>query len=263
MFSHVLVAYQAALLDYATKTSSTYRAAVKILSEKTHYNFTVLKDLTQVPVVRDGDIDGKKDMTPLDFDQMLFFKVNCRRIVMCSLIHSHQIPPHVLQEEYEDNNAKEKDEKVATTETTSNEAKNKIIEKEAKPSSEVHPGSDLQKSNVCDLLGLSMNEKPNKLPESDCLLDWFDEIDSSSLNLLPSHAPAAASIDLSFDLLKNYQGLASNAVGKETSRPPNKSKKNEKKNSAWMDLFADLDPLANPTSMEKKISGPNQNCLDA
>lgn len=76
MFSHVLVAYQAALLDYATKTSSTYQAALKILSEKTHYNFTVLKDLTQVPVVRDGDIgDEKKDMTPLDFDQMLFFKV--------------------------------------------------------------------------------------------------------------------------------------------------------------------------------------------
>lgn len=75
MFSHVLVAYQAALIDYATKTSSTYQAALKILSEKTHYNFTVLKDLTQVPVVRDVDAAEKKDMTPLDFDQMLFFKV--------------------------------------------------------------------------------------------------------------------------------------------------------------------------------------------
>lgn len=77
MFSHVLVAYHAALLDYATKTSSTYQAALKILSEKTHYNFTVLKELTQVPVVRDGDVDTeKKDMTSLDFDQMLFFKVS-------------------------------------------------------------------------------------------------------------------------------------------------------------------------------------------
>lgn len=85
MFSHVLVAYQAALLDYATKTSSTYQAALKILSEKTHYNFTVLKDLTQVPVVRDGDAAEKKDMTPLDFDQMLFFKVNSLGIISVSL----------------------------------------------------------------------------------------------------------------------------------------------------------------------------------
>lgn len=261
MFSHVLVAYQAALLDYATKTSSTYQAAVKILSEKTHYNFTVLKDLTQVPVVRDGDIEAKKDMTPLDFDQMLFFKVNvCELISVCG-ISSYWFPTHVLQEEYEDNNAKEKEEKVTTTETTSNNAKNKITENETKSAAKVQPRSDLQESNVCDLLGISSNEKPNKESESDCLLDWFDEIDSSSLSLLPSHA--AASNELSSDLLKSIEGSSSNAINKEKSKPLNKSKKNEKKNSAWMDLFADLDPLANPTSMEKKISGPIQNCSDA
>lgn len=68
----------------------------------------------------------------------------------------------------------------------------------------------------------------------------------------------------------------------------NKSKMSDKKASAWMDLFAgtyfwlrgwnlfdisslkliitlfaDLDPLSNPTAMEKKIAGSNQNCLDA
>lgn len=105
-----------------------------------------------------------------------------------------------------------------------------------------------------------MNEKT----ESDCLLDWFDEIDSNSLHLLPSNAPAAVSTDLSFDLFKQIQGSASNALDKEKSnKPPNKPKTNDKKNAAWLDLFADLDPLANPTSMEKKISGPNQNCSDA
>lgn len=43
----------------------------------------------------------------------------------------------------------------------------------------------------------------------------------------------------------------------------NKSKMSDKKASAWMDLFQDLDPLSNPTAMEKKIAGSNQNCLDA
>lgn len=75
MFSHVLVAYQSALLDFATKTSFTFQAALKILEEKTQYNFTILKDLTQVPVIHDKPIDGKNEMTAIDSDQMLFFKV--------------------------------------------------------------------------------------------------------------------------------------------------------------------------------------------
>lgn len=174
-----------------------------------------------------------------------------------------------MQEEFEDNGAKEKEENVAATQPASDDAKNKIEEKETKPVAEAQSASNnLSESNVCDLLGLSMtNEKSDIKPEYECLLDWFDEIDSGSMNLLPSNAnlPAAASSDLSsFDLFKKIQGTASNALAKEKSnKPPNKSKTNEKKNSAWMDLFADLDPLANPTSMEKKISGPNQNCLDA
>lgn len=76
MFSHGLVAYQAALIDYATKTSYTYQAALKILEEKPQYNFTILKELTQVPVVHDTDNTVRtKEMSPIDLDQMLFFKV--------------------------------------------------------------------------------------------------------------------------------------------------------------------------------------------
>lgn len=87
MFSHVLVAYQAALLDFATKSSYTFQAALKILDEKPQYSFTILKDLTQGPVVHDNPSGGggegggdsgnseSKEIASLDFDQMLFFKV--------------------------------------------------------------------------------------------------------------------------------------------------------------------------------------------
>lgn len=74
MFSHVMVAYQAALVDFATKTSYTFQAAQKILEERPQYNFTILKDLTQVPAIRDNPSECNA-ITPLDFDQMLFFKV--------------------------------------------------------------------------------------------------------------------------------------------------------------------------------------------
>lgn len=74
---------------------------------------------------------------------------------------------------------------------------------------------------------------------------------------------------LSFDIFKKIQGASaatmpstSNASQNKSS-VSNKSKIGDKKSSAWLDLFADLDPLANPTAMEKKISGKNQNCLDA
>lgn len=81
MFSHVLVAYHAAILDFATKTSYTFQAALKILEEKPQYNFTILKDLTQVPVVRDQPTKSN-DLAPLDFDQMLFFKVQTLRYLL-------------------------------------------------------------------------------------------------------------------------------------------------------------------------------------
>lgn len=74
MFSHVLVAYQAALLEFSTKTTYTFKAALKILEEKQYYNFTILKDLTQTPAIK--DTQGDANIVAIDFDQMLFFKVN-------------------------------------------------------------------------------------------------------------------------------------------------------------------------------------------
>lgn len=85
MYSHVLVAYHASLLEFATKTSYTFQAALKILEERPQYNFTILKDLTQVPIVRDEtdkkDNNETNEITPIDCDQMLFFKVT---IALCS-----------------------------------------------------------------------------------------------------------------------------------------------------------------------------------
>lgn len=40
-------------------------------------------------------------------------------------------------------------------------------------------------------------------------------------------------------------------------KPTPQQSKSRKDKSAWYDLFADLDPLANPETMEKKLSGDN------
>ena len=77
MFSHALVAYQSAMLHFANKSHETYKHTLKNLSKEPHYNFTILKELTQTnpnEVVKNGNKEEiKKEV--LDKDQMLFFQV--------------------------------------------------------------------------------------------------------------------------------------------------------------------------------------------
>lgn len=111
-------------------------------------------------------------------------------------------------------------------------------------------------SNILDLFDLSMNE-PN---ESDCLLDIFcNEKSSNDTNALSS----SFSNSLAFDILKRIQCTSNNSGESSKKLASSKQKITDKKTAAWLDLFSDLDPLANPTNMEKKISGSNQNWLDA
>lgn len=73
MFSHVLVAYQSALLEFANKTTETFNGATTALEKEPHYNFTILKELTQ----GSENVDDLRDdqLAAVDSDQMLFFKV--------------------------------------------------------------------------------------------------------------------------------------------------------------------------------------------
>lgn len=112
-------------------------------------------------------------------------------------------------------------------------------------------------TDLFDLLDISGDEQT----ESDCLLDIFGSAacgGKSSANTSNS-TPSTSS---AFDILKRLQGT-SNASDSSSKKSAANRPKTDKPNSTWMELFADLDPLANPTSMEKKIAGPNSNCLDA
>lgn len=279
MFSHVLVAYHAALLDFATKTSYTFQAALKILEEKPQYSFTILKDLTQVPVVRDNPAETK-EIAPLDFDQMLFFKVRTlnggygfKNLCFAHFTHFEQNLSHFfsldhLQEDFEDevkasqkdDSSKEKTAKQKEEETTQSKA-------ETAESATSETKTSVSDSMILDLLDISTNEPT----ETDCLLDIFSNAANSCKPMASAQTSSSSSSSSSnlsaFDFLKKIHGsTAASASSSEASKKgvTNKSKMNiDKKTSAWMDLFADLDPLANPTTIEKKIAGLNQNCLDA
>lgn len=73
MFSHVLVAYQTALLEFANKTMDTFNSAMTALEKEPHYSFTILKELTQGSENPENVKDDQ--LAAVDSDQMLFFKV--------------------------------------------------------------------------------------------------------------------------------------------------------------------------------------------
>ncbi|XP_053675652.1 islet cell autoantigen 1-like protein [Anopheles nili] len=77
MFSHALVGYQNAILQFSKKTDETYNNTLKNLAKDPHYNFSILKELTQANP-NEVESDTRKILEtsekPLDEDQMLFFK---------------------------------------------------------------------------------------------------------------------------------------------------------------------------------------------
>lgn len=123
-------------------------------------------------------------------------------------------------------------------------------------------------STILDLLDISTNEPS----ETDCLLDIFSNASNGCRTNNTQSAQSSSNL-LTFDFLKKLHGpttasaaasscIPSSSEASKAKGVNNTSKISDKK-SAWMDLFADLDPLSNLTAMEKKIAGANQNCLDA
>lgn len=162
----------------------------------------------------------------------------------------------LLQDEYEDNTSKDKTAAVANENAAEIKGENKTIKTTA-----VEPATKVTNdSSILDLLDISSKNNQPESNETDFLLDLFDD---KFIEPQQKQSNATTSTSLAFDIFKKIQG-SSNAVDSDKAKQQNtKSKNNDKKNSTWFDLFSDLDPLANPTSMEKKISGLNQNSLDA
>ena len=165
-----------------------------------------------------------------------------------------------MQEDFEDDvKSSAKDDSAEKSAKKTAEASTSS-KNEASESATSDKKSTVDDSTIFDLLDLSTTEPS----ETDCLLDIFN---SAANSCKPNASAQSSSNILTFDFLKKLPGSTSTASAMDTSSGKkgaiSKPKMNDKKTSAWMDLFADLDPLANPTTMEKKIAGMNQNCLDA
>uniref|UniRef100_A0A182MQN2 AH domain-containing protein n=1 Tax=Anopheles culicifacies TaxID=139723 RepID=A0A182MQN2_9DIPT len=290
MFSHALVGYQNAILQFAKKTDETYRNTLKSLAKDPHYSFSILKELTQAnpneeeKEAASGDTaETKPDDAPADDDQMLFFK-----------------------DDYKDDVGTK-----ATKETvaTENVLKDVALEIDALlsgvPDLNLETGKANASNATSDLLGLSLDDEfsdfmsapapflPSALLTNCTLTDQggFDFTSSLSECMDPmqnelqqdhdrneangsttnSGKSSEKATDIFSSLLQSFstkQGSSTGTTGSNAD-PSNGagamkqgkmnsgSKTGGKDLSGWYQLFAELDPLSNPDAIPSKTDAPN------
>lgn len=169
----------------------------------------------------------------------------------------------LFQEEYEDKDTAPGEKPAATADKASKQTS--LIaasDRAAKPvgTTSTNNASVKLQSNLDDLLGIC-DSIEGKSSATDPLLNLLDQSDLFASDPNPK---ATAMSNFSFDLFgKLNKSASAYKANADKSTVSKSSKATDKKASAWFDLFADLDPLANPAAMEQKIAGANKNYLDA
>lgn len=275
MFSHSLVAYQQSLMDFFTKTTDTFQTTITALDKEPHYSFTILKELTQseptAAAAASAEDDNLQPNDSVDSDQMLFFKDDYK---------DEENKKDSIKDDGKTKKKKKKESVVTTSAVM--DTGGAVIETLIDIASELPATMSLLNecasgADTSDLLGLTNDD------------DFGDFVSSSSAAaaFMPSQLLLSADLcDLNADHFKRessdpmaesdttksrssimelFKGMPKlNKSEQESGKAAEKSKKlvteKSKSNKAnWYDLFADLDPLANPDSMEKKLSGNHSN----
>ena len=261
MYSHVLAAYQKALLVFWAKTSKTMSAIAESFKGYQYYEFTVIKDLAEpsrllaerhsssfTEKTKDADeiskaTATKDDETLIDFD----------------------VPSN---ERKTDENSDLNDPVNALIDISDAQLDDQLLELEKlttidqnvpmSSNSKTTPTNSNSGENLVDLLNSAaeheklFSEILSSFPTSnnDLLGLNLDETNSSQNNFLPS--------SLLNELLTSMNN-STPLPPPPSQSAPQKVKKNEK--SDWLNLFAELDPIQNPDAIGKIQSDEaDRNC---
>ncbi|XP_026847561.1 islet cell autoantigen 1 [Drosophila persimilis] len=218
MYSHALVAYVAELKSFAQKAASTFQTISNALIAKPKYDFCVLKELSQ----NEGPSEDVPPIEAVDKDQSLFFA-----------------------SEYQD-----------------------------KPDSELKPPSgkksQAEPAPVCGDNESLLIELAKQLEKEDSPL--IDAPVQEQESPLMGDANQTSSTNSKFwarmfnpQLQQQQQkpmpttttttAAKPAACGPAPATASAAASKSQSTNNPWLDLFADLDPLANPQAFDLKMSG--------
>ncbi|XP_035917054.1 islet cell autoantigen 1 [Anopheles stephensi] len=277
MFSHALVGYQNAILQFAKKTDETYKNTLKNLAKDPHYSFSILKELTQAnpnaEEEREGDAPGEAVETqpgelPADDDQMLFFKDDYKDDVGTTVASEKE---NVLKDV-----ALEIDALLSGVPDLTIGAADPALA--SKTQDTTTAATDLLGLNLDDEFSDFMSAPAPFLPSAlltNCILTDEGGFDfGASLSepaadpLQPLHDPetnggksSEKASDIFSSLLQSFSkqgGTDSSAAGTvKQSKPTGSNKTAGKDLSGWYQLFAELDPLSNPDAIPSKSDAPN------
>lgn len=266
LFSHALAGYQAAWLNFWEKTSRTMNLVADSFKGYQYYEFNMLKELTETSrkLADEATSEENQKFEEIfgddDKDRLIFFDA-----------------------EYRDDDNAEKSLKAMET-------KSSAASKESRPKDEATTSEaqllDLDKSanipersskdsaNKVKLQDLLTSFEPDEVTLLNEIFNKTDEIaaptNHSSLGATHSSlAPNKSSFDSflpsqildkafgSLSLNKSQKAPTSASGGATSSKS---SSKKEDAAATWLNLFSELDPLANPDAIGQKTGDDDRNC---
>lgn len=252
MFSHGLVGYMNALMQFSKKASETLDLISSVISIKKQYEFTVLKDLRQEGEItlneqKEGiPIETQQTMLKLDNDQQLFFlSVSILSCISIKLLNFKLN----FQDDFLDHEKQNDDEN-----------KHSLIVNQNQSHPLLNIYTDDEKCDKC----IHHNSKTSEASTYD---DFLNEIfpatlleDKPNTDLLTLTPNSTTILSIQSNILLENQATLSLSMNdnkpnnKQLSKDPEEKNKESSKLSSWFELFADLDPLAN-LELAKKING--------
>ncbi|XP_045450691.1 islet cell autoantigen 1 [Melitaea cinxia] len=216
MFSHVLSNYQNSFMNFSTKVAQTLQAAVDTMNETPQYEFCILKSL--------GEVDSNQEEgTPLDKDQMLFFK-----------------------DDYKDEVQEKPSTSIETEHPKDNENENQLSKDKNNESSTLGnlidtgiEAATVNKDVNEDLAGLQLNC-------GDVPANFGSFMPSQLLQNLNTNLLQESLAPVHVNKMKSNQQLNTEQPSKQQLPKPAPKKEDK---AAWFKLFAELDPLANPDNL--------------
>ena len=253
MYSHVLAAYQKALLVFWAKSSKTMSAIAESFKGYQYYEFTVIKDLAEpsrLLAERHSSAFTEKSKSadeleenPKSDETLIELEQSNDPVNALIDISDAQLDDQLL--ELEKLTTIEQNEAPKTTPSNSISGENLVdlLEHEKLFSEILSPLPTTNNSLDNDLLGLNTNSSEttqnNFLPSS-----LLSEL-LTSMNKTPSNSVAPP-------LLQSTQ-TKPKVNNSQTTKPTDKTN--------WLDLFAELDPIQNPDAIGKVQSDEaDRNC---
>ncbi|RWS25597.1 islet cell autoantigen 1-like protein [Leptotrombidium deliense] len=227
MLSHALVAYQNSLLFFWEKSAKTMNSIAESFRGYQYYEFNLLKELSEPnKKLAEETANGSKLFEgDFDKDKLIFFDA-----------------------EYHDDD----DEIVAKSEETARSVNDEQLVELENQNQKPTVQDELRKKKVEDLFASHMQSDD---------LNLLQEFMTSPPNITPTDMSTSESFMSHFwntdqSLLSNINVQKLNSV--EESKV-DKSQSKKTKESEWFNLFAELDPLANPDAIGK-MGDDDRNC---